>query len=773
MVSNEIKKAILAGVEAKALYLGNTLVWTRANVSIIVDTSDENVTVLTQNSGYQFTPRTYTTNPTGFENYVRITVDDSFYREGMLVYPGTHTIKYSYGNITSSYRIIVGVEEETPSVIPVSIIVNTDPIEGSYSSDADYYFHTVKEFITNPTGYESNVVIKVDNENYTNGVQLTTGRHTVSYTLADGEGYTGDSKSYQITVTQSQVTPEPTPVPEGGYYTDFSDDYPFILDPNNAGNRLEPVTSGYDYRRWYGVSENGKTFHYYAEPNTSNYINSCLTVDDVTDDSGSHKQLNLHIKRFVDPSNPSTYKTIHSTATNKDYSYGTMLVYSRYMFGKGRIDINAKMQSNTSLKSTIWFNSTNMEDYYEKVQPAGTARTGDTRKLQYLYEYDMVEYAPGDSAGGQGEFCTSRGMWVYQAGAQVALYNTRTIEKTQLITGITESRNTHLRNKATSIGRELTEDEKTSFWNMLLDTWRAYATVTVTQEDDDEIAHLEIRVLNTMLDNVGLETADPLPWLTRDANGVIYSLSSGNILPNTLDWTTSELDSNNHPVPKTYKDQGYWHLHHFTIITENGNRLIGSTNNYLYFVKWPVVASSSGACTIPREVSIHSKHLAWIKVDSSTWEIVGEGVGLDGNGYFNAPTYSVSSTLAARGVKKSYFIGTGENKTSEEFLVNNVPIRISDWHTWSLVVNNNKISYLCSGKDSEGNDFVDHEYWSIDYDTLGKLAPKDDTYAASIIFSTAKVTDGVSANSQFSINSIKFTPQEIAPDSGQQTPIGV
>lgn len=33
MVSNEIKKAILAGVEAKALYLGNTLVWTRANVS--------------------------------------------------------------------------------------------------------------------------------------------------------------------------------------------------------------------------------------------------------------------------------------------------------------------------------------------------------------------------------------------------------------------------------------------------------------------------------------------------------------------------------------------------------------------------------------------------------------------------------------------------------------------------------------------------------------------------------------------------------------------
>jgi hypothetical protein len=114
----------------------------------------------------------------------------------MLVYPGTHIVKYSYGNITSSYRIIVGVEEETPSVIPVSIIVNTDPIEGSYSSDADYYFYTVKEFITNPTGYESNVVIKVDNENYINGVQLTTGRHTVSYTLADGEGYTGDSKSY-------------------------------------------------------------------------------------------------------------------------------------------------------------------------------------------------------------------------------------------------------------------------------------------------------------------------------------------------------------------------------------------------------------------------------------------------------------------------------------------------------------------------------------------------------------------------------------------------
>jgi len=38
MVSNIIKKAMLAGVEAKALYLGNTLVWTR------VDTSDENVT---------------------------------------------------------------------------------------------------------------------------------------------------------------------------------------------------------------------------------------------------------------------------------------------------------------------------------------------------------------------------------------------------------------------------------------------------------------------------------------------------------------------------------------------------------------------------------------------------------------------------------------------------------------------------------------------------------------------------------------------------------
>jgi len=47
MVSNIIKKAILAGVGGKALYLGNTLVWTRANVSITVDTSDENVTVLT------------------------------------------------------------------------------------------------------------------------------------------------------------------------------------------------------------------------------------------------------------------------------------------------------------------------------------------------------------------------------------------------------------------------------------------------------------------------------------------------------------------------------------------------------------------------------------------------------------------------------------------------------------------------------------------------------------------------------------------------------
>lgn len=91
---------------------------------------------------------------------------------------------------------------------------------------------------------------------------------------------------------------------------------------------------------------------------------------------------------------PVKAEIVNGEATGK---YLTGFVYSKKMFGKGRIDIRAKMLGANDKKSTIWCNTTTMTD----------SVTG----LNYLYELDVVEYQPND---GQGANNTSRGMWTWR-----------------------------------------------------------------------------------------------------------------------------------------------------------------------------------------------------------------------------------------------------------------------------------------------------------------------------------------------------------------------
>ena len=105
--------------------------------------------------------------------------------------------------------------QAAPEPVQVTIEVDTNEVAASYPYDGEGYSFTPKEFTTNPTGYEDHVVIDVDGNSQIEGMILTEGNHTVNYTLADGDGYVGDAKSYTIVVTKEAAPEELDIIPDG------------------------------------------------------------------------------------------------------------------------------------------------------------------------------------------------------------------------------------------------------------------------------------------------------------------------------------------------------------------------------------------------------------------------------------------------------------------------------------------------------------------------------------------------------------------------------
>lgn len=626
MINSEIIKAILAGVEAKALYLGNTLVW-KGEVYINLDTTDIEATVATAETGYAFTAKTFTTNPTGFENKVHITVDQSDYTQGMLLHEGTHTVTYTlnddtcYHGDSKSFNVVVTVEEVEPPVIPVAIIVDTDPVTVQYAHDADYYDYTVKSFVTNPTGYEEDVVVKVNNEVYTNGMRLTEGTYSVSYTLADGEGYTGDTKTYTLTVTKEAAPspePEPEPEPEESFDIDIAN---FDLYLPGNGDRLdEPGTSldPHEWSWWNNVSEN----------ETSHHTRECVKIENRSETSGGESIPSICV--YIKP------ETI--TVGSRTFPAKTCVVYSRKLFPKGRIDIRANMMEGEYLKNSIWALSSTMSRALPTVvvDPSTNKFTaGPGRTLNYLYEFDVVEYTPGNPV--EGTYGTNRAMWTWQANRQSLLF---------------------------------TGAEDITYNN---------AWCRVYEDPNDPVNPDNVRQgwQNNMLAPTGIDTdVDPLPWLFIGSDNNPHSLSNG--------------------LWYSYGTTGKWYLQHAYIVCFDGNKLKGHINGCYYFIKNYILDNGSGKPKVVRNASrnntvssdclIKSTDLRWIKYDPANKTIT-EGSGLDGNDWFYAPL-----DISDSGGFNPHSIGTGKNIGGN---IKGTDIIIGDWHTWSLEVTEDRVRYLC------------------------------------------------------------------------------
>lgn len=571
MINPDIKKAILAGVEARALYFGNTLVWLR-KVDIVLDTKEVIVEVATDDTKHQFVAKTFTTSPAGYERNVSIKVGGVPYVNGMLLSIGNYTVTYTladdpyYFGDTKSYNIVVRKEGEEPVTIPVSIVVNADPVIVQYAYDADYYDYTVKSFVTDPTGYEENVIVKVNNEVYTDGMRLTEGTYTVSYTLADGEGYTGDTKTYTLTVTK-EAAPSPEPLPEG-FDVDIAN---FDLyEPGNT-NRLDPPGKEGEYHDW-------SWWNSISEFQTSMHTRECVTIENRSEVEGGTAVPSLCV--YI--------KNESYTSSGKHFNAKTGFVYSDKMFPKGRIDIRANMMEDYNQKNSIWALSSEMQRSFTTIilNPDGTFTAGPKRTLKYLYEMDVVEYTPADPE--QDMYGPNRAFWAWQQNKQSILHGA-----TDTWARVEELKDS----KGKSI---LTPEGKRQGW------------------------------VDTFFANKGPEDyIDPLPWLFIDeVDGEPHCLSNGlwYAVGNTGDWYLSffyNIVYDGNKFKGHYKTGGVTKCSYFikSYVVEDAQ-------------KNPEVVRNRQLEGLSEGCYINTGDLHWIKYDPDTRKF-SEGVGLEaGLDYF-------------------------------------------------------------------------------------------------------------------------------------------
>ena len=126
-----------------------------------------------------------------------------------------------------------------------------------------------------------------------------------------------------------------------------------------------------------------------VEPTTSNY-----GILDNTDNN-NNKQWFLASATTLDEGilKLSTRPKNQDETFNRNYV--ASFVYSKKMFGKGKLDIRAKFTAKDSVKCSLWCMTT-----------SGTDSLTD---FKYVHEYDIVEYKKKN----QGLYNTSRGMWTW------------------------------------------------------------------------------------------------------------------------------------------------------------------------------------------------------------------------------------------------------------------------------------------------------------------------------------------------------------------------
>lgn len=187
----------------------------------------------------------------------------------------------------------------------------------------------------------------------------------------DGIKVMGDGKELiapkAVTITmegeEEQPTPEPEPDDKVVYLDDFNTFRPEILH-----TRLKQPSK--DWAVLNNIAENQKS------------INMPANAQCVAD------MLVLSVK-------PETakYGSVEKSCTSAT-------VYSKDMFGKGRLNVRANLNSSRTTKNSIWATTSPMVD--------------EATGLKYLYEFDIIEYTPAAT----GDYNSSRGMWCWQENQQ-------------------------------------------------------------------------------------------------------------------------------------------------------------------------------------------------------------------------------------------------------------------------------------------------------------------------------------------------------------------
>lgn len=174
-------------------------------VTIVVDSAAVEQNITWDAEGYALTAKEFSTTPASYASAVVITVDGGTYTEGMLLQAGTHTVLYSLAatdnNFAASatYSVVI-TQDATPDT--VTITIDTSTVEAEIDWDAEGYALTAKSFTTDPAKYESDVVITVDGNAYSQGMLIQAGSHTVLYSLAASATNFAASASYSVVISQ-------------------------------------------------------------------------------------------------------------------------------------------------------------------------------------------------------------------------------------------------------------------------------------------------------------------------------------------------------------------------------------------------------------------------------------------------------------------------------------------------------------------------------------------------------------------------------------------
>ena len=181
---------------------------TPTTVTITVDTTPLSYNLAYNSAGYALTAREYSTSPSSYYGSVVTTVDGNEYSQGMLLQAGSHTVDYNlaataYNFAASAYYPVTITQDAEPATVTISVDQTT--VNGSFTYGGTGYALTAKSFTTSPTGFENDVVITVDGNEYSQGMLLQAGTHSVLYSLPDSLIHYGATNGYDVEVSTNPI----------------------------------------------------------------------------------------------------------------------------------------------------------------------------------------------------------------------------------------------------------------------------------------------------------------------------------------------------------------------------------------------------------------------------------------------------------------------------------------------------------------------------------------------------------------------------------------